>query len=405
MTTVAEAIDQRRWSALATVVLFAVATAVFAPVFATFVHYQSGSDIAAHIGYAKALHSLADLKSPHFLFQLLINAAHATGVTHETAAVFLLGACYGLMAVLLMHEIHLRGLGGGSAFRTGFLVMAVLLASHIFLATLGAAEIYVGYFTPIAYHNPTQQLNKLLGLSIWFLYAREFLNSHHASGRSIPLLAALCVLSAVAKPSFLIAFLPIAALYACGDLVRRRWHQAFACLLGIGIPSALVLLWQTSVSSGVGEPIEIAFMPFALFPANETLYKLPLSLAFPLIVAAGALWIRTANARLRFMWALTGLALFITICLVEAGERMNHGNFAWTGQTAVFLVYVESMLFLLAQRTRPWTIAAWIVFAVHVACGLMWYGSVFGDDWLLSRDYGVSSGLVASGVAPPSTRI
>ena len=61
------------------------------------------------------------------------------------------------------------------------------------------------------------------------------------------------------------------------------------------------------------------------------------------------------------------------------------GNFAWTGQTAVFLVYVESMLFLLTQSRRAWTRVAWIVFGLHVACGLAWYCLMFSPDrpaWL-----------------------
>ena len=61
------------------------------------------------------------------------------------------------------------------------------------------------------------------------------------------------------------------------------------------------------------------------------------------------------------------------------------GNFAWTGQTAVFLVYVESMLFLLTQSRRAWTRVAWIVFGLHVACGLAWYCLMFSParpSWL-----------------------
>jgi hypothetical protein len=376
----AEPVEQRRWSAGTAALLFTAATVTFTSAFAAFLRMQGSSDLTVHIAYAKDLHSLADLKSPHFLFQLLLNAVHAFGVTHETVAVWLLGGCYGAMAVLIAVEIRQRGVDL-SAFRMVLVVMALLLASHIFLASVRASHIYSGYFVPTAYHNPTQQLNKLFALSIWFIYARQFLRAPSPDWWAVPLLAVLCVGSAIAKPSFLIAFLPIAALYAARDLVLRQWRRALTCLAGIGIPSALILLWQTTVSASAGEPVRIAFVPFALFPANETLYKLPASLAFPLIVAAGALWTRTSDARLRFIWAMTALALFVTICIVEAGERMNHGNFAWTGQTGVFLAYVESTLFLLAQRTRAWTITAWTVFAVHVACGLMWYGIVFGDNW------------------------
>jgi hypothetical protein len=57
---------------------------------------------------------------------------------------------------------------------------------------------------------------------------------------------------------------------------------------------------------------------------------------------------------------------------------VSAGNFAWTGQTAVFLAYVESALFLVSRRwPTPWRRAGWLVYAVHVVCGLIWCGAVF----------------------------
>jgi hypothetical protein len=379
MTATAAPAERDRWPVSTAVGLFTIATIVFAWVFATFLRLQSSSDLHAHLAYAQQLHSLADLMSPHFLFQLLVKAGYALGVSHETAAVWLLGGCYGGMAVLIGHEMHQRNIAL-SPLRTFGLVVAVLLASHIFLFTL-STNLYRGYFVPTAYHNPTQQLNKLFALWIYFVYRREFLGARPAGTWSLPILAGLCILSAVAKPSFLIAFLPAAALYAVHDLVRRRWRQALMCLAGIGIPSALTLLWQTRLTEGAGQSIELALAPFVIFDAGETLYKLPASMAFPGIVAAGAWWTRTSDAGLRFIWTLTAVALFVTLAVVESGHRMMHGNFAWTGQTAVFLVYVESLLFLLTQPQRGWTRAAWILFGVHVICGVVWYGIVFREDW------------------------
>jgi hypothetical protein len=380
LTGIALPAERDSWRVSMAVGLFAIATLAFTWAFASFLQLQKSSDLTVHITYAQQVHSLADLKSPHFLFQLLVRAGYELGLDWGTAAVWLLGACYGGMAVLIWQEIHLRGLAS-SPLRTFALVMAILLASHIFLLTM-QGNLYRGYFVPTAYHNPTQQLNKLFAVWIYFLYARQFLRSDRAGWPSVPLLAALCVLSAVAKPSFLLAFLPAAALYAAHDLVKRRWRQALLCLLAIGIPSALTLLWQTRLTAQVSQPVDLDFRPFVLFSAGETLYKLPASLAFPLIVAIGAWWSRVSDASLRFIWTLTAVALFVTLCIVEGGHRMPHGNFAWTGQTGVFLVYVESLLFLLTQPLqRGWVRAAWIFFAVHVACGIYWFSLTFRDNW------------------------
>jgi hypothetical protein len=359
--------------------LFAIGTLVFTWVFWAFLQLQGSTDLTDHITYARKLQSLADVTSPHFLFEALVKIGYVVGFSYSAAAVWLLGACYGGMAALIANEMHRRGITL-NALRAFVLVLAVLLASHVFLFT-APSNLYRGYFAPVAYHNPTQQLNKLFALWIYFVYCREFLGTRPASLSSVPLLAVLCVLSAVAKPSFLIAFLPAAALYAVHDLVRLRWRQALLCLAGIGIPSALILLWQMQLTNLAGQSLEINFEPFRVFDAGETLYKLPLSLAFPLVVAAGAWWTRALDAPLRFVWTFTAVALFVTLGFAEGGHRADHGNFAWTGQTAVFLVYVESLLFVLARARQAWTRAAWSLFAVHVICGLFWFGIVFRKDW------------------------
>ena len=379
MTGVAEPIQSNRYPIGTAITLFAFATLVFTVAFTEFAYLQRSSDLSVHLTYARQLKSFADVTSPHFLFELLVRAGTAAGFRERTAAVWVLGACYGGMAVLIGYEIHRRAIAL-NPLQSFAVVMAVLLASHIFLFTIHS-HLYNGYFVPTAYHNPTQQLNKLFALWICFVYCRQFLDGRPASLWSVPLLASLCILSAIAKPSFLIAFLPTAALYAAYDLLRSRWRQALLCLAGIGIPSALVLLWQTQLTAGAGQALELGFEPFRVFNAVETTYKLPLSLAFPLVVAAGAWWTRTFDAQLRFTWILTAVALFVTLCLVEGGHRVDHGNFAWTGQTAVFLLYVESLLFVLTRAHKAWARAGWMVFAVHVMCGLFWYGIVFRKDW------------------------
>lgn len=150
MSAIAEPIEERRWSVGTAALLFAAATVTFALAFAAFLRMQGSSDHTVHIAYAKDLHSFADLKSPHFLFQLILNAVHLLGPAHETVAIWLLGGCYGVMAVLISREIHQRGIALGPV-RTFVVVMALLLASHIFLASIRESHIYAGYFVPTAY--------------------------------------------------------------------------------------------------------------------------------------------------------------------------------------------------------------------------------------------------------------
>lgn len=366
------------------VALVSLVTLIFAFGFAVFLRVQPQSDLTIHLEYARRIHSTADLTSPHFLFQLLVKAVHTLQISYETAAAWVLGLCYGGMALLIAFEIEHRG-GRLTPLRAFVIVPALLLASHIFLFTVRRPNLYYGYFAPIVYHNPTQQLNKLFALWIYFLYRSELLSSKQPSGRTVPALSALCVLSALAKPSFLLAFVPTAALYGVRDLVRRHWRHARIAAIGIVVPSALVLAWQAHMEFGAGAPARIAFAPFTTFDATETLYKLPASFAFPLVVAAAAVFSRQVDEGLRFVWILTVISLAATLTIVESGEYLLAGNFAWTGQTAAFLVYVESALLLMTRPVFPWRLPAWVVFGVHVACGIAWYAVMFSKsrpDWL-----------------------
>lgn len=361
--------------------LFLLSTAMFTAAFGGFLHAVDG-DIGAHIRAADQL-DFGDLRTPHFLFELGLRAVHATGLPYYPATALLLGLCYGGMALLIAREVASQS--ELTAFRAFVFIPSVLIASHIFIVSFvpPVSSVYLGYFVPISYHNPTQQLNKLFGLWILFLFLSEFVGAERARARSALVLGGLAVLSALAKPSFLLAFLPTAGIFGGVDLIRRRW-QKIAVLAALALaPTVLVLLWQSWIAYGAGTSASVVFSPFELFRLDATIVKLPLSLAFPLVVAGAACQARAWNARLSFMWVFTAVALFFTLFIVEGGERRTHGNFAWTGQTGVFVAYVESALFLLANRVSPaWTRAAWIVFAVHVAFGIGWYALVFTDDWL-----------------------
>jgi len=360
---------------------FALSAAIFAFGFWTFLRVQEWGDFSQHIDYAERIHSFADLKSPHFLFQLVLKAVHAVGLSYATATVLVMGLCYGGMAALIAWEIQRRG-ARLTATRAFLLVPALLIASHVFLPTIFPPTMYHGYFVPTTYHNPTQQLNKLFALWIYFIYCAQFLDSRRAEVAPTLSAGALTVLSALAKPSFLIAFLPAAGIFALADVVRRHWRQVLMFGLGIALPVTLVLVWQALLTFGPGAGNSVIFAPFAVFEFKATLYKLPASLAFPIVVAALALRGRVRDPKFTFAWVFTAIAMFMTLLLGEEGSRLMDGNFAWTGQTAVFLIYVESLLLLI---TRPellrWRSTAWAAFAVHVACGVVWYAIVFSHDW------------------------
>lgn len=311
------------------VALLAVVSLFFSLVFLGFLYANRNSDfydIYVHIKYAEHIKTFSDIRSPHFLFQLAINFIHtAAGLSLELSAVLLLGTCYGVMAVLIAHRAFQQGPGLNpiAVYASSFLV---LVASHIFIATILVPNFYFNYLAPIVYHNPTQQLNKLFSLAIWFIYCDFFLSKGH--DRNLPkllLLSTLCVVSAVAKPSFLIAFLPISGAIALADLGRGRWSKVLSYAVAV-LPVAFVLFWQFASHYGASTKGAIIFSPLSIFSnSQQYVMTIPLSLAFP-VATTICFWKEARISRsFRMAWGFMFLALFYTLFLAESQE-IRAGN-------------------------------------------------------------------------------
>jgi hypothetical protein len=69
------------------------------------------------------------------------------------------------------------------------------------------------------------------------------------------------------------------------------------------------------------------------------------------------------------------MTLVYTLLLVETGPRLGDGNFAWSLQFGVFLVYVESAILFfqnMSLRTVRGSVGL-VIFGLHVVCGLIMY--------------------------------
>ncbi len=324
-----------RWGLVA---LFAGVSAFFSFLFLQRLRLADDSDLHEHIRYAERMDGFLDIESPHFLFQWLLKAFAPHVIGFDAAAVVILGACYGLMAVLIALEVRRRA-PSLSQRAAALSSMLVLVATHVFLLSAFVPNFYFGYIVPTAYHSASQQLNKILALALWFLYCMRFdrAEPRRASWRAPAALAVLCVLSAVAKPSFLIGFLPLVGLITIADVARRRWSDVRRYAAPILIPSTAALLVQ--LFSTYGDEAGIAFAPWAVFPdPQQFAWRLVMSLLFP-AAAAILLWKTAAHsARLRLAWGYLTIALLYTILLDETGDRSLQGNFALTAQTGMFLM-------------------------------------------------------------------
>jgi hypothetical protein len=202
--------------------------------------------------------------------------------------------------------------------------------------------------------------------------------------------AVLTIVSTLAKPNYVICLLP--ALFIWAPIARIRKQQVDWWLMGgIVIPGVVVLAWQyyfTYASPTLAETASgVLFAPFRVFGYQSSWLfpKFVLSILFP--AAVYALYFKQArrSLALNFAWLGFVIGAAYTYMLAEDGTRMQHGNFAASGQITLLILFVVSTLFFVDQGqlvalSNPLKKPAYkavlfctAAFALHLGSGIVWY--------------------------------
>ena len=138
-------------------------------------------------------------------------------------------------------------------------------------------------------------------------------------------------------------------------------------------------LSQSPASTGHLHSVEIA--PFQVLLAQTEGWTIPIkllaSMLFPLAVYGLHFPAARSVASLNLAWLTFGVAFAYAALLAERGEQMKYGNFCWSAQLALLILFVESVVFLMGQvghRGRWYVCGA--LLAGHVAAGIAYYTHV-----------------------------
>lgn len=368
--------------------------AIFTPVILNML--RSGNDYPAHIysAYVWEQTGYFDRPRPQFLFHAAIVGIHRLlpGSSIDMAAAVLGIACYVTVGVTLF-SLMFASLKGWS-YRGKLLfalttTLILMLAGPVNLLTAGNHNLYLGYLSPHIYHNPTITLLKPFALLLFLLVLRVF------DGMSIsrPLLACCALvttLGTIAKPNYVIAVLPVLALLAFIAFLRKQSVNWLLLAAGVMLPAVIVLLWQrayyqaTDMGSFIFAPLQVmnAYSPGSLLP------KFLLSILFPLCVAF--LYIRAAgrDRMMQIAWLGFAVGVLYTYLLAESKDYVD-GNFTWSGQITLFILFVASALLLIREnapllarrRFTPAFVICTIVLVLHLIGGLALYVANLGADW------------------------
>jgi hypothetical protein len=407
---------------------------VFLPIM--LVQVAIAGDYPVHIGEAVRMSREGTIGFPHFLYQVLVLVLHT--VAPATFYQSSLGLIYGLvphipaqfpatyevvsgyeipgvLAVVVWYLIasivvyrFLQGkdkpLHRRERFVLAGVTLAVLLATAIsLLSWLGVDPLrYLGYIGFQAYHNPTIHGIKPIALLLFWFALAMFPSISITSDQRGSLLwhtaatAALTILSALAKPNYSICLVPALMLLAGYRFIRKQPVHWLVLAFGVVIPGGLVLVWQYAITYAAQGPVmessSIVFAPFAVMSAYSGWLpvKFLLSILFPLAVVL--LYFPTAkqSVPLQVAWLTFAGGLFFTYFLSESGDRMLHGNFVWSAQIALFVLFVTSVHFLIQQhdyltiapkrflQDKRYTVCV-LLFGLHTLSGIVYYSQSLSD--------------------------
>lgn len=428
LETTRATLDHNRRDIVVMVLLGIIAILLFLPMMT---RWQIMGDYTTH--NQLVLNAVSDLgeflrNTPHFLYHITVGSVYSLPFVQDVnvAAAWVMVACF--VASLIMIYYYLRQHSHLPASIPVISVLALLALSLSIMMPVNfftPENLYFGYLVPHVYHNPTMIIMKPFAIIIFFLALPLFLNNKPVSRRWIFPLAILTSLSIVAKPSFIIAFVPALGLITFALMIRRIADvpsilkrpqtiiQAFisdteqsdalpqmlrpsyinwsVLILGIVLPTFAVLIYQTitwTSSGGVGlDPLRVLYEWTLHYESNadqQLVYKFVMSLAFPLFVYIVHGDKTYKNFMLNTAWVTFAVSamfyyLFVDYTVIAAGD------FTWSIQIAVLLLYITATIFmvqyygqLLTERrmtTLNWMIlgTSTIIFALHIVAGIHWY--------------------------------
>jgi hypothetical protein len=340
-------------------VLLLLISILFTPLFFLDIFRKTTNDYRIHLAWAMQVGTdLAKIPGyilAHSLWQYLVFGIHLITLSPYKVSAFLITIGSVALAgwVIYREFLAITDRAAWPKWTPVGLSIGLLVVNPISLLALRDHFFYLGYIAMNSYHNPTILLLKPIAL-LQFIYTVHSFTRSSISGKEITILAVLSILSAYAKPSFTICLLP-----ALGALVGLRWlmKQSIpwkAMIWGIGLPSAAVLIAQFYMSYTGNQDGRVIFAPLGVMQSysDNLLPKLILSLLFPLLLTIVYRKQVVQSPSMLVAWTCFIFGAFYSYFMAESGARFHDGNFEWSGEITIFILFFASTAFFLEMLAK-----------------------------------------------------
>lgn len=256
-----------------------------------------------------------------------------------------------------------------------FMSLSLLIVSMIIINPL-SPPFYLGTGTPNPWHSPTFIFCKPFSIVVFIFLLKSFDYFIDKKGytKILLILSIFSVLSAWAKPVFIMSFLPSVAIIFIYKFLKNEITFKYLALVAISLLPAIVpLIFINNMvfhAANSNESIIVAIGQVWGTHSKNIPLSIVLASAFPLYVFILNLKQLSTSHLLAFTNYI--IAMLIYFLLAEKGFRMYHGNFSWGYLFAMFLMFFVSIEeFFLKKKTAPiYNKIGWVLFILHLISGI-----------------------------------
>lgn len=369
------------------ILMFVLALLSFAPIAYSHTFIKTTDDVTdfnQHMLWAISLdQNGADSIPPYVLAHsgwqlLLVFLATMLGISFNLAGFLAVVLLSGSTVLILSRWYFPAILKAGQPLWVGAaMILGVAVAAPVGLLWFLDHLMYLGYIGITTYHNPTMIFLRPFAF-LQFIYAYHCFYVERSLTRwQIVAGAFVSILAAFIKPSLAICILPALAAVIFLRWIQRKYVNLAALGFGVLLPTVFVLIWQFLLSYYENETGAVEFLPFAVMSAYSGYlgWKFLLSALFPIAVLVVFFKQAIGDVRMVLGWSIFVFGMVFTYLFAESGPRFVDGNFAWSGEIALTLLFAISTLFCLEISPKApivrWTLS--LIWSLHILFGIAYY--------------------------------
>lgn len=379
-----ERILNQNWGIL--LVLIVITIVLSTPIYYRRIVIPVDTDYGSHIRFVEQWFrgkGFEPLTASHPLLQYILIAMRYLSrgrLSHYHALIIVQVAVQVATALILYFWIGKGRRPGWDALRAFAAVSLTFVAPVMLLAPLDGF-FYFGYIGMANYHNPTIHLLKPVAL-LSFFYAVRALDGQSFNFRKIMEAAFWMVISTWIKPNYALIILPALLLATAVRWKSGEKVNLNMLIFGFALPAVIMLAIQWLIAYHFGDPGEsIIIAPFRVERgfSNYLLPKFLLSCAFPLSILVIARRQLLKDSTLLAAWTAFLVGVAQLYLLAEGGQRLLHGNFRWSAQIGLFLLFAVTLRWFLRENFIQTVVhsvqktVASFVYLAHLVGGIVYY--------------------------------